>query len=32
MTEFEKYAMRHMGISSLSLHRYMSCTEARKIP
>lgn len=24
MTEFEKYAMRHMGISSLSLHRYMS--------
>lgn len=24
MTEFEKYAMRHMGISSMSLHRYQS--------
>ncbi|NLA15397.1 MAG: ATP-dependent Clp protease proteolytic subunit [Bacteroidales bacterium] len=24
MTEFEKYAIRHMGISSMSLHRYQS--------
>ena len=24
MTEFEKYAIRHKGISSMSLHRYQS--------
>lgn len=24
MTEFEKYALRHQGVSSLSLHRYQS--------